>query len=47
MNTVSFTTHFDSGEACFNHFKEERDKIGVTCNKCGHTEYYWIKSRWS
>lgn len=47
MNIFSFTTHFSSEEACREHFKEERDKIGVVCNKCGCTEHYWIKSRWS
>lgn len=47
MNIFSFTAHFDSEEACRNHFKEERDKIGIICEKCGHTEHFWIKSRWS
>ena len=47
MNIFSFTAHFDSEESCRDHFKEERDKIGVICNRCGHTEHYWIKSRWS
>jgi len=47
MNIFTFTAHFDSEEACRNHFKEERDKVGVVCKECGHTEHYWIKSRWS
>ena len=47
MNLFSFTAHFDSEEACRNHFKEERDKIGVVCKRCGHTKHFWIKSRWS
>ena len=47
MNLFTFTAHFDSEEACRNHFKEERDKVGVVCKKCEHTEHYWIKSRWS
>ena len=47
MNIFSFTAHFDSEEACKIHFKAERDKIGVKCTECGHTEHYWIKSRWS
>lgn len=28
-------------------FNEERDKIGVICKSCSHTEHYWIKSQWS
>lgn len=47
MNIFSFTTHFNSEDACREHFKEERDKIGVNCKKCGHTQHYWIKSRLS
>jgi hypothetical protein len=47
MNIFSFTAEFDSEEACRNHFKSERDKIGVCCKRCSHTEHYWIKSQWS
>lgn len=47
MNIFSFTAHFDSEESCRNHFKSERDKVGVVCRRCGHTKHYWIKSQWS
>lgn len=47
MNIFSFTAEFDSEESCRNHFKIERDKIGVSCKKCSHQEHYWIKSQWS
>lgn len=47
MNIFSFTTHFDSEESCRLHFKEERDKVGVKCQRCGHNKHYWIKARWS
>jgi hypothetical protein len=47
MNIFSFTAEFDSEESCRNHFKSERDKIGILCKKCGHWEHYWIKSQWS
>ena len=47
MNIFSFTAEFGSEEACRNHFKSERDKLGVCCKKCGHKEHYWIKSQWS
>ena len=47
MNIFSFTAHFDSEEACRLHFKSERDKVGVKCRRCGHTDHYWIKSVWS
>lgn len=47
MNLFNFTAHFDSEEACREHFKAQRDKLGVECRNCGHTEHYWIKARWS
>lgn len=36
MNIFDFTAHFDSEESCRNHFKEERDKVGVVCKKWTH-----------
>jgi hypothetical protein len=47
MNLFTFSAHFGDEEACRQHFKEERDKIGVACHRCGHDKHYWIKSRWS
>jgi len=47
MNLFSFTANFDSEEACREHFKEQRDKVGVICSRCGHNEHFWIKSKWS
>lgn len=45
MNLFSFTAHFGTEEDCRNHFKVERDKLGVVC-KCGSKEHFWIKSIW-
>lgn len=47
MNLFTFSAHFGDEEACRLHFKQERDKIGVKCHRCGHDQHYWIKSRWS
>ena len=46
INLFSFTANFESEKACRNHFKEERDKIGIAC-KCGCKEHFWIQSIWS
>lgn len=46
MNIFSFGVEFSSEQDCINHFKEERDKIGVAC-KCGKKDFFWIKSRLS
>jgi transposase-like protein len=47
MNLFSFTVHFGSEEDCRNHFKEQRDKLGVVCCKCNHTDHYWKQDKWS
>ena len=46
MNLFSFSAHFGTEDDCREHFKLERDKIGLTC-KCGSTEHFWIQSRLS
>ena len=40
MNIFSFTAHFGSEEDCRLHFKEQRDKEGVVCKRCGGTSHY-------
>lgn len=47
MNLFTFSAHFGDENTCREHFKEERDKIGVECQRCGSKNHYWIKSRWS
>ena len=46
MNLFIFSAHFGTEDDCREHFKLERDKIGLTC-KCGSTEHFWIKNRLS
>lgn len=46
MNLFNFSAYFGTEDDCREHFKLERDKIGLTC-KCGSTEHFWIKSRLS
>ena len=47
MNLFTFTAHFGDENACRLHFEEQRDKIGVECQRCVSDQHYWIKSRWS
>lgn len=47
MNIFTFTAHFGDEETCRNHFKFQRDSQGVVCKKCGHTDHYWKKDKWS
>lgn len=45
MNIFTFSAHFSSEQACRDHFKQERDKQGVACKKCGHTDHYWKRDK--
>ena len=47
MDIFSFGVHFTYEESCCLHFKEQRDKEGVVCNRCGSTDHYWLKNKWS
>lgn len=47
MNIFTFSANFGDEMACRLHFKEQRDKIGVVCRRCGGTTHFWIKSCWS
>jgi ISXO2-like transposase domain len=47
MNLFTFSAEFTSEDSCREHFKQERDKLGVSCARCQNTTHYWIKSKWS
>lgn len=44
MNLIKFLDEFPDEASCRAKFKEYRDKEGITCRKCGHTEHYWLKT---
>ena len=39
MNIFSFGVHFTDEKSCRFHFKEQRDKQGVVCKRCGLTKF--------
>ena len=45
MNLFSFTANFTDEESCRLHFKEERDKQGVSCKRCSGKDHYWLKGK--
>ncbi|ASW75380.1 transposase [Chryseobacterium piperi] len=47
MTIFHFTVHFGSETDCRNHFKAQRNKIGISCRKCGHRDHYWKSDKWS
>lgn len=44
MNLINFIEQFPDEPSCRVKFKEFRDKQGIVCRKCNHTEHYWMKS---
>jgi len=44
MNLLNFIEKFPDEESCKLKFKELREKQGLTCRKCGHTEHYWLST---
>jgi len=47
MDIFSFGVHFTDEKSCRLHFKEQRDKEGIVCNRCGSTDHYWLQNKWS
>lgn len=45
MNILEFIQKFPDEAACRLKFKEQRDQIGVICNKCGSKEHFWLKNK--
>ncbi len=39
-NLFTISAECTSEESCRLHFKEQRDKLGVTCQKYGHKSHY-------
>ena len=45
MNLFEFTDRFPDEDASVKHFKKIREKLGVKCKKCGHSDHYWKSDR--
>lgn len=45
MNLLEFVERFPDEASCKSRFKEIREKEGLVCRKCGHTEHYWKKDK--
>jgi len=44
MNLLNFVEKYPNEASCKLKFKELREKEGVVCRKCGHTEHYWLST---
>jgi transposase-like protein len=45
MNLLDFSSYFPDEDTCIEHFKAQREKIGVVCKKCNGTLHYWKKDK--
>lgn len=45
MNLFEFNSRYPDEASCLAHFKEERERLGILCKKCGCSEHYWKKDR--
>ncbi|MBA3682418.1 MAG: IS1595 family transposase [Bacteroidetes bacterium] len=43
MTLLEFSKKFPTEKSCRLHFKSVRDKQGVVCKKCNHTDHYWLQ----
>ncbi|OYT13988.1 MAG: hypothetical protein B6I19_02345, partial [Bacteroidetes bacterium 4572_114] len=44
MNLLNFIERFPEEKDCVNYLKTIRERSGVVCNSCGHTEHNWLDS---
>ena len=45
MNILEFIQKFPDEGACRLKFKEQRDQIGIICDKCNYKEHYWHENK--
>jgi len=44
MNIIEFNNYFPDEVSAQNHIQCMREKEGIICRKCQHSEHYWCKS---
>lgn len=45
MNLLDFSNYFPNENSCIEHFKLQREKLGLSCTKCKNTTHYWKKDK--
>ena len=45
MNLLDFSSYFPNEESCIEHFKLQREKVGICCKKCNNKTHYWKKDK--
>jgi len=44
MKLIEFFKQFPNEQTCKDHFREQRQKEGITCRKCKGTKHYWMQT---
>ena len=45
MNLLSFIQQFPGETDCLEYFRLAREKVGVTCTKCGNKQHQWLPGK--
>ncbi len=45
MNLFDFSYYFPDEDTCIEHFKVQREQLGVSCKRCNNTTHYWKKDK--
>ena len=45
VNLLNFIEKFPNEDSCIAYYKDIRIQVGIKCNKCGHDQHYWNKSK--
>ncbi|KAA6332971.1 hypothetical protein EZS27_018567, partial [termite gut metagenome] len=45
MNILKFNEHLPDEVSCILQFKEQKDRMGVICPKCGCKGHYWLQDK--
>lgn len=45
MNLLDFSNYFPDEESCIEHFKTQREKLGIVCKKCNNSTHFWKKDK--
>ena len=45
MNLIKFIEEFPDEQSCKGHFKQQREKEGIVCKKCGCGRHYWLEGK--
>ena len=45
MKLMEFVSEFPNEETCMNWCRALKEKQGITCPNCGHTDFRWLSYR--